>query len=122
MLDVYFAARYLQLRDNVPDDDQDRTTSATLRRLQAAASLSEANFRALDEGYRLLRSIDHELRLILGRSSHLPLPEHPAFRDLATRLGYRDAALLSEELILRMANIRKAYEEIMLPEAINDGV
>ncbi|MEK6337171.1 MAG: hypothetical protein AABM67_19790 [Acidobacteriota bacterium] len=122
MLDVYFAARYLQLRDNVPDDDQDRTTPATLRRLQVAGSLSEVNFLALDEGYRLLRSIDHELRLILGRSSHLPLPEHPAFRDLATRLGYRDAAWLSEELILRMANIRKAYEEIMLPEAINDGV
>ena len=31
MLDVYFAARYLQLRDNVQDDDEDRTTLATLR-------------------------------------------------------------------------------------------
>jgi glutamine synthetase adenylyltransferase len=36
MLDVYFAARYLQLRDNVQDDDQDRTTADTLRRMRTA--------------------------------------------------------------------------------------
>jgi [glutamine synthetase] adenylyltransferase / [glutamine synthetase]-adenylyl-L-tyrosine phosphorylase len=116
MLDVYFAVRYLQLRDDVQDDDRDRTTSATLRRLQAAGSLVEDDFLALDEGYTLLRSIDHQLRLILGRSARLPLPEHPAFRDLARRLNRVEAAVLSQALILRMANIRKAYDRIMRPE------
>jgi glutamate-ammonia-ligase adenylyltransferase len=121
MLDVYFAARYLQLRDNVQDDDQDRTTAATLRRLRAAGSLNETDFMALDGGYELLRSVDHQLRLIVGRSARLPLPDHPAFRDIAQRLAY-DAARLTKELMARMSDIRKAYERIMTPEAVTDGV
>ena len=121
MLDVYFAARYLQLRDNVPDDEQDRTTAATLRRLRDAGSLNETDYLALDEGYALLRSVDHQLRLIVGRSARLPLPEHPAFRDIAQRLGY-DSAKLTEKVTLRMSDIRKAYERIMTPEAITNGV
>ena len=121
MLDVYFAARYLQLRDNVQDDDQDRTTAATLRQLRAAGSLNEADFLALNEGYALLRSVDHQLRLIVGRSARLPFPEHPAFRDIAKRLAY-DSAQLAEEVTLRMSEIRKAYERIMTPEAIINGI
>jgi glutamate-ammonia-ligase adenylyltransferase len=121
MLDVYFAVRYLQLRDNVQDDDEGRTTTATLRRLRAAGSLDEADFLALNEGYGLLRSVDHQLRLIVGRSARLPLPDHPAFRDIARRLGY-DAAKLREEVIMRMSEIRKSYERIMTPEAITNGI
>lgn len=121
MLDVYFAARYLQLRDAVPDDDEDRSTPATLRRLLAAGSLDETNFVSLDEGYALLRSVDHQLRLMLGRSGRQPAPEHPAFRDLARRLGYNGAAELMKELTGRMAGIRRAYESIMRFEADRDG-
>ena len=121
MLDVYFAARYLQLRDNVQDDDEGRTTAATLQRLRNAGCLNETDYLALDEGYALLRSVDHQLRLIVGRSARLPLPEHPAFRDIARRLGY-DSAKLTEEVTLRMSDIRKAYEHIMTPEAITNGV
>src|SRR5207244_459015 len=33
LLDVYFATRYLQLRDNVPDDGDDRSTAHVLDRL-----------------------------------------------------------------------------------------
>jgi glutamate-ammonia-ligase adenylyltransferase len=121
MLDVYFAARYLQLRDNVPDDEQDRTTTATLRRLRDASCLNEADYLALSEGYALLRSVDHQLRLIVGRSARLPLPEHPAFRDIAQRLGY-NSAKLTEKVTLRMSDIRQAYERIMTPEAVTNGV
>jgi glutamate-ammonia-ligase adenylyltransferase len=113
MLDVYFAARYLQLRDGVHDDEADRTTRATLRRLREAGSLDDPDFVDLDKGYTLLRSADHQLRLILGRSARLPLPEHPAFRDIASRLGYDDAAELTRELSAAMAGIRSAYERIM---------
>jgi glutamine synthetase adenylyltransferase len=111
----------LQLRDNVQDDDRDRTTAATLRRLRDAGCLNEADYLALDEGYALLRSVDHQLRLIVGRSAHLPLPEHPAFRDIAQRLGY-DSAKLTEKVALRMSDIRKAYERIMTPEGVINGV
>jgi [glutamine synthetase] adenylyltransferase / [glutamine synthetase]-adenylyl-L-tyrosine phosphorylase len=121
MLDVYFAARYLQLRDNVPDDEEDRTTRATLKRLRDAGSLAAADFLALDEGYALLRSVDHQLRLIVGRSAWLPLPEHPAFRDIARRLSYHDATELTTELSAKMIGIRGAYERIMGMETVRDG-
>lgn len=121
MLDVYFAARYLQLRDCVQDDDEDRTTGATLRQLQAAGSLDEVDFRVFDEGYTLLRSVDHQLRLIVGRSARLPLPGHPAFSDIARRLGFDDAAQLTDELVGSMTDIRSAYERILRPEVEQDG-
>lgn len=113
MLDVYFASRYLQLRDNVHDDDDDRTTLATLQRLHAAGSLEEADFAVLNEGYALLRSVDHQLRLIVGRSARLPSPEHSAFRDIARRLAYHAAAELVEDLEVRMRRIREVYEKVM---------
>ena len=121
MLDVYFAARYLQLRDGVQDDEEDRTTRATLRRLRDAGPLNQQAFVALDKGYALLRSVDHQLRLIVGRSARLPLPEHPAFRDIARRLGYDDAAGLERNLRAHMISIRSAYERIMHSERDQDG-
>jgi [glutamine synthetase] adenylyltransferase / [glutamine synthetase]-adenylyl-L-tyrosine phosphorylase len=113
MLDVYFAARYLQLRDNVRDDEVDRTTAATLRRLHEAGSLEARDFAALDEGYALLRAVDHQLRLISGRSARLPLPEHPAYRDIARRAGYEDPGEITRELSANMTGIRNAYARIM---------
>src|SRR5262249_1713617 len=88
MLDVYFAARYLQLRDDVRDEGDDRSTASTLDRLAAAGALSAEDHEALGEGYVLLRSVDHQARLILGRSSRLPSPDHVAVRDIARQLGY----------------------------------
>jgi glutamate-ammonia-ligase adenylyltransferase len=121
MLDVYFAVRYLQLRDNVQDDYTDRTTLATLRRLRTAGSLDEAEFLALDEGYRLLRSVDHQSRLIVGRSARLRSPEHPTFRDIARRLGYDVADELMKELTARMTGIRSVYNRIMRTEGARLG-
>ncbi len=121
MLDVYFAVRYLQLRDNVPDDDLDRTTLGMLGRLHDAGSIEDQNFRALLDGYRLLRSIDHEARLIVGRSSTLPVATHAAFADIARRLGYENEAALNTELRERMSDIRAAYERIMRVEQKENG-
>lgn len=113
MLDIYFATRYLQLRDQVPDDEQDRTTQHTIARLRNAGSLTEAEAKALSSGYELLRSVDHQLRLIVGRSAALPSPEQPAFLDISRRLGFDSAADLTAALRERMSAIRVAYEKIM---------
>ncbi|MDX6446651.1 MAG: [glutamine synthetase] adenylyltransferase / [glutamine synthetase]-adenylyl-L-tyrosine [Blastocatellia bacterium] len=121
MLDVYFAVRYLQLRDNVKDDEVDRTTAATLRRLSEAGSLDRWDFAALNDGYTLLRSVDHQLRLIVGRSARLPPPEHPAFLDIARRAGYQDAAELTRGLSESMSGIRSAYARIMNTGTERDG-
>jgi glutamate-ammonia-ligase adenylyltransferase len=112
MLDVYFATRYLQLRDNVPDTMEDRSTRAVLERLREAGSLGEDDYRAMKDGYQLLRSLDHHLRLIVGRSTRLPNADHPALRDLARKLDYPSAKELTESLATHMQNIRAAYERI----------
>jgi [glutamine synthetase] adenylyltransferase / [glutamine synthetase]-adenylyl-L-tyrosine phosphorylase len=112
MLDVYFATRYLQLRDRVPDEGSDRSTHAVLDRLRAAGSLGEEDYAAMKDGYELLRSLDHQLRLIVGRSTRLPTADHPALRDIARKLNYATADELTESLSAHMKNIRAAYERI----------
>ncbi len=113
MLDVYFATRYLQLRDDVPDEGADRSTRTTLARLRDAGSLDADNYRDLSEGYAFLRTLDHHLRIIAGRSSRVPVaPDHAVLRDLARSVGHEPAAALVETLSARMDGIRATYERI----------
>ena len=112
MLDVYFATRYLQLRDDVSDEGADRSTAITLERLRATDSLNEEDFAVLSSGYTLLRSIDHHLRLILGRQARLPATDHPALRDIARQLGFESTVDLHEMLVEQMRSIREAYDRI----------
>jgi glutamate-ammonia-ligase adenylyltransferase len=113
MLDVYFASRYLQLKDEVMDEGDDRSTAFTLDRLREEGSLSEEDFVVLSSGYSLLRSIDHNLRLIVGRSTRLPDPNHPTARDVALRAGFESVAEMQERLMEEMKSIRAAYSRII---------
>jgi glutamate-ammonia-ligase adenylyltransferase len=113
MLDVYFAVRYLQLRDHIPDSGDDRSTRASLLALREAGSIDGDDFDALCEGYTLLRELDHRLRLIAGRSTRLPVAEdHPVLRDLARCTGYDSASALAADLAARTSAVRAAYERI----------
>jgi glutamate-ammonia-ligase adenylyltransferase len=112
MLDVYFAVRYLQLRDDIRDEGEDRSTASTLARLRAAGSLGVEDHAVLSDGYGLLRAVDHHLRLIVGRSARLPAPDHLALRDIARNLGYFSATALTDALGRHMVSIRAAYERI----------
>jgi len=112
MLDVYFAARYLQLRDDVRDEGEDRSTRSTLDRLEATGSLTPEDYTALSEGYELLRAVDHSLRLIAGKSTRLPPAGHAVLRDVTKNLGFASTSSLSETLADRMKAIREAYDRI----------
>ncbi|MEP6819744.1 MAG: hypothetical protein ABJA18_09440 [bacterium] len=112
MLDVYFAARYLQLRDDVADEGEDRSTLATLARLEANGSLEARDYDALSGGYELLRSVDHHLRLIVGKVAALPATDYPAFKEIAKKLDFATPADLSATLRDRMRAIREAYDRI----------
>lgn len=113
MLDVYFAARYLQLRDEVLDEGEDRSTAFTLERLREEGSLTDEDFSVLSNGYSLLRSIDHNLRLITHRSTRLPDPNHVAAKDVATRAGFESVAEMQETVTEQMRAIREAYLRIV---------
>lgn len=121
MLDVYFVTRYLQLRDNVMDHGEDRTTLRMLTSLREAESVTEEDHRTLSDGYKLLRAVDHQLRLIVGRSATLPALEQPAFADIARRLDFQTPEDLANVLVARMKEIRTTYDRIMEGEAIHDG-
>ncbi|MBD0324839.1 MAG: hypothetical protein ICV68_00320 [Pyrinomonadaceae bacterium] len=112
MLDAYFATRYLQLRDDVRDEGDARSTPVILERLRLAGSLNDEDYAALDSGYTILRSLDHYLRLIVGRSTRLPATDHPALRDIAVSMNYPSANTLIADLTAQMANIRAAYDHI----------
>src|SRR5215212_1193856 len=113
MLDVYFASRYLQLRHEVMDEGENRSTSRTLERLRQEELLSEDDFHIFTHGYNLLRSIDHELRLIVGRSTRFPDPNHVTARDVSWRAGFESVAELQEMLTEQMKTIRATYKRIL---------
>jgi len=112
MLDVYFAVRYLQLRDDVADEGDDRSTRASLKRLETSGSLETSDYEALTRGYELLRRVDHYLRLILGKVATLPSSDHPVFSEIAGRLGFESAAEFTATLDGRRRGIREAYDRI----------
>ena len=113
MLDVYFATRYLQLRDNVPDAGPERSTAATLQSLRDAGSLSAEQFAVLREGYEFLRALDHRLRLVVGRSTRLPAAEHSVLQDVARGLGYDAPEALLNDLKGHTSRLRLAYDTLL---------
>jgi glutamate-ammonia-ligase adenylyltransferase len=112
MLDVYFATRFLQLRDDVPDDHDDRSTRATLSRLHAAGSLDQHQFTEMSEAYAFLRTLDHNLRLTAGRSTRLPSTDNPIIRDIARQMAFSSPAGLVDALSGHMKKTREAYDKI----------
>ena len=132
MLDIYFAMRYLQLRDTVSDDDDrkvrkggsenGRSTLAMLDKLERVYSENSTHtfspahlltLAALKEGYRFLSALDHNLRLTVGRTTRIPLSNPVALATIARRMKLATPADLLEQLTLQRLAIRTAFETIL---------
>ena len=113
ILDVYFAMRYLQLRDNVPDSADDRSTQFMLGQLHRNGSLRDSDHEVLLEGYRFLSALDHHLRLTVGRTTRLPIANVNALDAVSTRMNLKDHNALLEHLTLHRLNLRKSFDEIV---------
>lgn len=113
MLDIYFAVRFLQLRDNVPDDDVDRSTRFMLDKLLANRSLTRDNYSSLADGNEFLSTLDHNIRLIAGRSSRLAQGNHALLESIARRMHVSSAGVLLENLALHRLAVRSAYDDII---------
>ncbi len=113
MLDVYFAVRFLQLCDNVPDDADNRSTLYTLRKLHENGSLNQNNYRNFSDGYEFLTELDHNLRLTVGRSSKIPLANRKALRTIVNRMEIASVKNLLEQLTFHRLSIRAAFENII---------
>jgi glutamate-ammonia-ligase adenylyltransferase len=112
LLDVYFAVRFLQLRDSVPDENENRSTFFTLKKLRAKDSLDEENFTALVNGYDFLRSADHALRLAAGRATKFPSSSHPLLKQVAQHLKTSENAFLVQ-LAFHTTEIRSAFNRLL---------
>ncbi len=113
MLDVYFAVRFLQLRDNVPDDAGNRSTDFTLEKLHENKSLRREDFQNFAGGYAFLSELDHHLRLTVGRSTRLPVANQTALETIAKRMQIDSVKDLLEQLTLQRLNIRASFDAIL---------
>lgn len=120
LLDVYFAMRFLQLRDNVPDDSEDRSTIQMLNNLErryrenpgVLFSFSPL-FSDLRFGYEFLSTLDHNLRLTVGRTNRIPLANETALKTIAARMQLGSPSNVLEQLTLHRLAIREAFESIV---------
>ena len=90
-----------------------------LERLRKAGSLSESNYAALSEGYRLLAAVDHALRLTIGRTTRLPLARPDTITLVAARTGHADSPSLLAGLTDRRLAVREAFESVV---AVDQGI
>jgi Glutamine synthetase adenylyltransferase len=113
MLDIYFATRFLQLRDNVPDDAEHRATAPILQKLLENGSLSDENFMVLLDGYNFFSALDHNLRLTVGRTTRLPLANRNALNVISSRMKLDSPEQLIEQLTIHRLNARTSFEDIL---------
>jgi glutamate-ammonia-ligase adenylyltransferase len=112
MLDIYFAIRYLQLRDNVPDTDDSRSSGKMLEKLRSKGSLSDTDVEALRSGYEFLSALDHSMRLIIGRSHVVPHSGSSQLRKIVGRVGFTSLADFHQQLSLHRIAIREAFNSV----------
>ncbi len=113
MLDVYFAVRFLQLRDNLPDSGENRSTVFMLEKLFNHHSINAEDYKNFSDGYKFLTELDHNLRLTVGRSTRLPLANRNALETIVKRMKIESTENLLEQLTFHRLNIRASFENIL---------
>jgi len=117
LVDVEFAAQYLQLRHG-HDHPTLRTphTPTALVRAREAGLLREPQFQALSKGYDFLRRLELRLRIVHDYSvDYLPAPGRQ-LAQLARRLGYfgeDPGARLMADYARVTEQVRAAFEEVV---------
>lgn len=119
MLDIYFATRFLQLRDNIPDDDVNRTTIHILGQLRDRGSLSDDQYRLLFDGYRFLSRLDHALRLTVGRRVRIRLSDQTAAARFAKLLEINPPKEFLETLQNHRSEIRRVFDAILDRDSVD---
>ncbi|HET9484140.1 MAG TPA: DUF294 nucleotidyltransferase-like domain-containing protein, partial [Xanthomonadales bacterium] len=110
VIDVEFAAQYLQLAYGHAHPEL-RTTS-TVNALRAAARAGVAPTHALellDQGYRFLRGIENRLRVVNDQPVHRLPDTQQELDKLARRSGFPDGAMLREHVERWQREIRVTF-------------
>lgn len=110
LLDIYFVVRYLHLVHAGSIEPEIRSTSGRLDAFLAAGILSPADHSALREGHAFLSTLDHNVRLAIGRSSRFPRANHAVLERIAARMTLQSADDLVQTLAIRRMSVRAAFE------------
>jgi len=113
MLDVYFAMRFLQLRDDIPDDTANRSTPHMLKKLYDSGSIGKEEFRVLDDGHAFLSRLDHALRLAVGRTTKFRTDNHELADLIARSMKVENSKQLIEQLTMTRLSVRETFDDIL---------
>lgn len=112
LLDVYFATRCLQLLHSIAEDEADRSTGFTLKRLLEEGIIGEEDHAVLSAGYGFLSALDHSVRLAVGRSTRVPLSNHEALKAICKRMGIEGLEELKTRLIEHQRRVREVFARL----------
>jgi len=114
LMDIEFAAQYLQLVHGHAHPALRTTATAPALRAASAAGLAPAHeIELLDQGYSFLRKIEHRMRVVHDQPIHR-LPEARDELDkLARRSGFLDGGVLLDHVWRWQHDIRSAYLRIL---------
>jgi [glutamine synthetase] adenylyltransferase / [glutamine synthetase]-adenylyl-L-tyrosine phosphorylase len=115
LYDVDFLSSFLLVKQAI------RPKTGTIRdrlwRCAAAEKLDKKDAAILDHAAELARTVEHLLRLVIGRNTRwLPAAEHPrrAIEKLASQILRRDFSEgLEQELLQTFAEVRKIYDRVV---------
>jgi glutamate-ammonia-ligase adenylyltransferase len=113
MLDIYFLMRFLQLRDDVPDDPEHRSSDFMLNKLRENGSIGGEDYSRLMDAYEFLSDLDHNLRLTVGRSTRVPLANRSALKIISRRMKLASMSELFEKLTFHRINVRSAFDAVV---------
>ncbi len=123
IVDVEFAAQWLQMRHGADPRVRTQDTETALAALEASGHLDAQHASILREGYAFLRRLEQALRFVHGTSASLIEQGAPGLPALARRLGIRDVTAgaapqaAAQALLARYAavtrDVRAAYLAIL---------
>jgi glutamate-ammonia-ligase adenylyltransferase len=119
ILDVEFAAQWLQMKYGRDPRVRSTDTETALAALEACGYLDAGAAAVLREGYAMLRRLEQALRVVHGTSQSLIEEGAPGLLALARRMGFRDTAegSASHALLARYRavtrDVRAAYLSVL---------
>jgi glutamate-ammonia-ligase adenylyltransferase len=118
IVDVEFAAQWLQMRHGADPRVRTTDTETALSALEACGYLEASTAAVLREGYAMLRRLEQALRVVHGTSASLIEEGAPGVAALARRMGFRDGTTTASQALFERyravtRDVRAAYLAVL---------
>jgi len=118
IVDVEFAAQWLQMKHGMDPRVRTTDTETALAALEACGYLDASTAAVLREGYAMLRRLEQALRVVHGTSASLIEEGAPGVAALARRMGFRDGPTTASQSLFERyravtRDVRAAYLSVL---------